>query len=123
MASGHCFVQPSLYDATSSVLVEALAYGLPVICLDHMGFKDAVNPECGIKITPNSLNQVIREFAAAIETIGLDEDRRLAMAIAAQKTAMRLTWKQKEVFINDLYSNVLPGLCTGSECASSDTRY
>lgn len=114
MSSGHCFVQPSLYDATSTVLAEALAHGLPVICLDHMGFKDVVNVECGIKIPPNTLDQVIRDFAKAIEAIGLDEERRYEMAIAAQKASLRLTWKHKEEVINDIYSRILPETCLGT---------
>jgi glycosyltransferase involved in cell wall biosynthesis len=122
MESGHCFVQPSLYDATTSVLVEALALGLPVICLDHMGFSDVVNQECGIKIELKTLSQVIREFAEAFEFIERDEDRRFRMAIAAQKTAQQLTWKQKAVFINELYSQVLPAVSTGSESANSETE-
>ncbi|MGC2614814.1 MAG: glycosyltransferase, partial [Terracidiphilus sp.] len=59
MATGHCFVQPSLYDATSTVVAEALAHRLPVLCLDHFGFRDAVNSACGVKIPPNQLDQVI----------------------------------------------------------------
>jgi glycosyltransferase involved in cell wall biosynthesis len=107
MATGHCFVQPSLYDATSTVVVEALAFGLPVICLDHFGFKDAVNADCGVRIPPNRLDQVVTAFAQAIEALWLDEDRRYAMAIAAQKASLRLTWKHKEEVINDLYNRVL----------------
>jgi glycosyltransferase involved in cell wall biosynthesis len=108
MATGHCFVQPSLYDATSTVVAEALAYGLPVLCLDHFGFKDAVNAECGIKISPNRLDQVIREFAQVIEALWLDEDRRYQMAIAAQKASQRLSWKHKEGVVNEVYSRILP---------------
>ena len=111
MATGHCFVQPSLYDATTSVVVEALAYGLPVVCLDHFGMKDAVNAEYGVKITPNRLDQVIRDFAKAIEALWLDEDHRYEMAIAAQKSSQRLTWKHKEGVINEVYSRILPEVC------------
>jgi len=107
MASGHCFVQPSLYDATSTVVAEALAHGLPVICLDHFGFKDAVSAECGIKIPPNTLDQVVRDFAKAIERLWRDEDSRYAMAIAAQKASTRLTSKYKEGVINEVYCRVL----------------
>ena len=114
MATGHCLVQPSLYDATSNVVAEALAYGLPVICLDHFGFKDAVNAECGVKIPPNTLDQVIRDFAKAIEALWLNEDRRYEMAIAAQKASLLLTWKHKVEVINDVYSQVLPEICLGS---------
>jgi glycosyltransferase involved in cell wall biosynthesis len=107
MATGHCLVQPSLYDATSTVVVEALAYGMPVLCLDHFGMKDAVNSECGVKIPLNRLDQVILDFAKAIEAFWLDEDHRYAMAIAAQKASLRLTWKQKAEIVNDLYNHVL----------------
>ena len=108
MATGHCFVQPSLYDATSTVVAEALAHGLPVICLDHFGFKDAVQADCGIKIPPNSFDQVVREFAGAIEALWLDEDRRYAMAVAAQEASLDLTWRHKETVINDVYRRLLP---------------
>ncbi len=122
MASGHCFVQPSLYDQMTAVLVEALTVGLPVICLDHMGFTDVVNQECGIKIGVNTLDQVIRDFSEAFELLARDEDRRFRMAIAAQKAVQRLTLKQKEVFINELYSQVLPAPSTGTESANSEAE-
>jgi glycosyltransferase involved in cell wall biosynthesis len=111
MATGHCFVQPSLYEGTPTVVAEALAYGLPIICLDHFGLRDAVNAECGVKIPPNRLDQVIRDCAKAIEALWLDEDRRYGMAIAAQKASLRLSWKHKEEVINEVYGRILPGMC------------
>jgi glycosyltransferase involved in cell wall biosynthesis len=114
MASGHCFVQPSLYDATTSVVVEALAYGLPIVCLDHFGMKDAVDAEYGVKISPDTLDQVVRDFAKAIEALWLDEGCRYEMAIAAQQSSRHLTWKHKEGVINEVYSRILPELCLGS---------
>ncbi len=44
------FVITSLKDLTSTVLLEALAQGVPVICPDHCGFADVVTGECGLKI-------------------------------------------------------------------------
>jgi glycosyltransferase involved in cell wall biosynthesis len=108
MATGHCLVLSSLYEGTPAVVVEALAYGLPVICLDHFGMKDVVSAECGVKITPDRLDHVIQEFAKAIEAIGLNEDRRYEMAIAAQDAAQRLTVKSKTEVINNIYERILP---------------
>jgi len=110
MGSGHCFVLSSLYEGTPTVVAEALARGLPVICLDLFGMRDAVNAECGIKIPPNALDQIIRDFAKAIEALGTDEDRRYEMAIAAQKASLRLAPKHKEEVINDVYCRVLQSM-------------
>ncbi|HTV15206.1 MAG TPA: glycosyltransferase family 4 protein [Acidobacteriaceae bacterium] len=107
MASGHCFVQPSLYDATTTVVAEALAHGLPVICLDHFGFRDAVLEECGIRIRPGSLDQVVDDFAEAIESLALDEDRRCRMGAAAQAAATRLTLHEKERVVDEIYQKAL----------------
>ena len=85
-----------------------MAYGLPVICLDHFGMKDVVNAECGVKIPPDNLDQIIREFAQAIEAIGMDENLRYQMAIAAQRAAQRLTVKRKAEVINEVYDRILP---------------
>jgi glycosyltransferase involved in cell wall biosynthesis len=90
------------------VVVEALAFGLPVLCLDHFGFKDAVKAGCGVKISPNSLGQVVGDFAKAIEALWLDEDRRYGMALAAQTASLELTWKHKEEVLNRTYSLILP---------------
>jgi len=116
METGHCLVQPSIYDATTTVVAEALAHGLPVICLDHFGFGDAVDAESGIKIPPQTLKQVIQGFAAAIEAIASDEGRRYAMAIAAQRAAQRLSWRHKEKVINDVYGRILPAVALPSPC-------
>lgn len=107
MRSAHCFVQPSLYDATSTVLAEALAYGLPVVCLDHFGFHDVVNESCGFRIPLRSLEQVTQGFAAALVRIGRDEELRLNMVLAARKAAQQLTVNRKQHILEDLYADVL----------------
>ena len=107
MASGHCLVQPSLYDATSNVLVEALAMGLPVVCLDHFGFRDAIDSSCGIRIPAGTLNQVVNDFANALQRLVEDENLRHALAIGARNASTRLTWRYKANVLSDLYSQVM----------------
>jgi glycosyltransferase involved in cell wall biosynthesis len=109
MAAGHCFVQPSLYDGTPTVVAEALAHGLPVICLDQFGCKDVISSACGVKIAPNNLDQIIRDFAEAIRFLWQNEESRYAMALGAQRAARRLSYKYKEKVINQLYASVLVG--------------
>jgi glycosyltransferase involved in cell wall biosynthesis len=107
MASGHVFVQPSLYDATSTVVVEALGHGLPVVCLDHCGFRDVVDATCGIRIPPTTLENAVQDFAEAIERLWRDEDYRYELALGAKAAAARLTWRAKQSVLEAIYDEVL----------------
>src|SRR5208337_3176890 len=107
LAGGHCFVQPSLYDATSSVVVEALAMGLPVVCLNHFGFKDAVSESCGIRIEPCNLRQVVRDFASAFGVLEQDEEARYRKALAAQKASLEYTWMYKSQALHAIYETIV----------------
>jgi glycosyltransferase involved in cell wall biosynthesis len=42
------FVFPSLHDSSGGVVLEALAHGLPVVCLDLGGPKEIVTPQSGV---------------------------------------------------------------------------
>jgi glycosyltransferase involved in cell wall biosynthesis len=98
-----------LYDGTPTVVVEALAHGLPVICLDQFGCRDVVDAECGIKIQPTRFDQIVHDFAESIETLWGSEPRRYEMAIAAQKATVNLTWKYKASVLAELYRRMLAG--------------
>lgn len=42
-----CFLFPSLHDSGGTVVLEALSFGLPVICLDLCGPAEFVDEDCG----------------------------------------------------------------------------
>ncbi len=73
MHRAHLFVITSLQDLTSTVLLEALSQGVPVICPDHCGFGDVVTAECGIKVPVRSPRQLVGDLAAAIRQLADDE--------------------------------------------------
>ncbi len=63
-----CF--PSMNEAGGIVVLEAMATGLPVVCLDRGGPGTIVDTNCGMKIEAISPDQVVVEIAKAIEKIG-----------------------------------------------------
>jgi glycosyltransferase involved in cell wall biosynthesis len=108
MRGGHVFVITSLFDLTSTVLIEALALGLPVICLDHCGFADVVTPDCGIKVPVRSPRQVITDLAAAIALLWRDDPRRRQLAEGSLRRAAEFSWEKKGDAVNALYADAVP---------------
>ena len=45
-----CFLFPSLHDSGGTVVLEALSFGLPVICLDLCGPAEFVDEDCGVVV-------------------------------------------------------------------------
>ena len=70
MRDADVFVFTSLQEGTSTVVMEALALGLPVICHDACGMGVAVNERCGIKVPMISPGLSQGGFAAAIRSPG-----------------------------------------------------
>ncbi len=104
MQQGHAFVITSLRDLTSTVLLEALTLGLPVICLDHCGFADVVTPECGFKVPVRRPRQVIADLAAAIVKLWRDEPHRRRLAEGSLGRAAAFSWEKKADAVNAIYA-------------------
>ncbi len=103
MRAGHVLLITSLRDLTSTVTIEALALGLPVICLDHCGFSHVISPECGIKIPVSSPKQVVADIARAITKIWESESLRRKLAFGALQRARDFAWDKKAKKISKLY--------------------
>ena len=93
MKECNLFCITSIADLTSTVLLEALSYGLPVIALNHCGFSNVITIDCGIKIDIHSKKQVVNDFAQAIKTIYNNEEWRIQMSQNALKLASDFTWE------------------------------
>jgi len=102
----HVFVITSLKDLTSTVLLEALSQGVPVVCLDHCGFADVVDDTCGIKIPIDNVPSIPDLFAKAIANLSNDEKLRQRMAGNALEKINSFTWDKKLDVVNRIYTRV-----------------
>lgn len=102
MQAGHALVITSVYDLTSTVLVEALSNGLPVICPDHCGFTDAITPECGIRVPASAKQELVSGIRDAIVRIN-DEEYRLRLAHGARARSLEYDWDRKARTVSDIY--------------------
>lgn len=101
--NSHIFVITSLKDLTSTVLLEALSLGIPVVCLDHCGFKDVVNNKCGIKIPLKKASDVEEKIAKAIEMLWSNEDYRRQLAEGALMRVRKYSWENKSKKLLKIY--------------------
>lgn len=107
MKQSHVFAITSLSDATSTVLLEALSIGLPIVALNHLGFAGVITPQCGIKIDIIEPKQVISDIAKAVDHIATDEAYRQGLANGALSRAQDFRWDMKAEMIDKIYHDVV----------------
>jgi glycosyltransferase involved in cell wall biosynthesis len=103
------FVFTSLRDTSGNVVLEALASGVPVVCLDHQGVRDMVTPACGVKIPVTRPGEVIDRLAAALTGLARDPAARAALAAGALERAREYHWDRQGERMAELYQRVLDG--------------
>ena len=103
MKKGHLLCITSISDLTSTVTIEALTCGLPIICLDHCGFSYMVNNDCGIKVPINTYKQAVLGFSQAIMKIDKDEEFRINLSKGALLRAEEFNWDNKIKRMNNIY--------------------
>jgi glycosyltransferase involved in cell wall biosynthesis len=118
------FAFTSLRDTTGTVVLEALASGKPVVCLDHQGAGEIVTPECGIKIPVTNRRNVHRGLSDAIAL--LHEDRALCRELGqgALRRAGKYVWSLQAKRIADEYNRILASVGSDARCdLDSSTTY
>jgi glycosyltransferase involved in cell wall biosynthesis len=88
------FVFPSLHDSGGTVIMESLAQGLPVLCLDLGGPGAILSAECGVKIPARGRTEeeVVADLASAMVRLATDAGFRATLAANALEAARRMTW-------------------------------
>jgi glycosyltransferase involved in cell wall biosynthesis len=106
----HCdtFLFPSLRDGGGAVVVEAMAAGKPVICMDLAGPGLHITENCGIKIPPHSPDKAIELIAQAVERLYEDRNLRVMMGEAGRARAEEVyRWDHLGDRLLKIYQEVL----------------
>jgi glycosyltransferase involved in cell wall biosynthesis len=104
----HALLYPCLRGAISMACLEAMAVGLPVICLDLGGPASQVTDETGFKVPAIAPAQVVNDLTKAMLLLARHPDRRKRMGEAAQKrVAEYFDWDKKAEWTRDVYRQVL----------------
>ena len=105
--ASHVFVITSIKDLTSTVVLEALSQGVPVVCPDHCGFSDVITSDCGIKVPVKTPRQLECDLSTAIRRLFDEENERRRLARGVLRRIKEFSWDKKAVEINALYQAVM----------------
>ncbi|HET6889528.1 MAG TPA: glycosyltransferase [Pyrinomonadaceae bacterium] len=88
------FFFPSLHDSGGMVVLEAMTYGLPVVCLDLGGPGAIVNDSCGrvIKTADRNQTEVIRSLGEALAELAADTCLCSQLSQGALKRVQHYHW-------------------------------
>ncbi len=102
-AKADALVFPALRDSGGSALLEAMAKGLPVVCLDWGGPGEIINDQCGFKISVENPGETIREMARAF--VALEENPPLCQELGAHgaERAKVFSWENKRRLLEETY--------------------
>ena len=96
------FLFPSLRDSGGMVVLEALASGVPVVCLNLGGPAEIVNETCGFAVNAEGpAEEVIANLASALRQLAGSSALRTNLAYGALSRAREFTWER---LASELYS-------------------
>lgn len=107
MQKCHLFFFTSIFEATSTVILEAITNHLPIICFDCCGFGPIVSNEIGIKITLTNPKQAITDFTEKIKYLYYHRNILQTLSEACKQRQEELSWNRKALQIIELYKKAL----------------
>jgi glycosyltransferase involved in cell wall biosynthesis len=103
------FVFTSLRETTGTVVLEAIACGLPIVYLDHQGVHDILGDDCGVGILVSTPAAAVVHLSEAIAALARDPRWRERLANGALQRARRFTWNRRGRELSLVYKSVLGG--------------
>ena len=99
------FVLPSLRETSGNVLLEAMAYAVPIVAFDTSFCRLLKEVDCGVFInTEQALDNIKEDFCKAIVTLGQDKELAKQMGLNGYKYVnSKLTWDEKyRIIVNNM---------------------
>lgn len=107
LAESDIFLFPS-FEGGGMVVLEAMAVGLPVVCLDFGRSGEMITDYCGIKVKPITPEQTVKDLSDALLKLAKNSELRENMGEAGRKWVEEVySWDKKGEMIKDLYAKFI----------------
>ncbi len=108
MQEADIFAFPSIRELGAGVIVEAMAAGLPCVVVDYGAPGTLVGPDRGVVVPLGPKEQLVKEFAGALESLVVDRERVQRLGAAANKHALtEYSWEAKAQKTLEVYRWVI----------------
>ena len=103
------FIFCSLRDTMGAQLMEAMAYALPIVTLNHQGAGDNVPDNAGIKVDVTTPEETTSGIALAVEYLFSHPDERKRMGTCGFEFSKTHTWESKARWLSRFYPELVGG--------------
>ena len=107
MCNADLFFFTSVSEDTSTVVLEAVSYNLPVLCFDTCGMGYVINEKVGIKVPLSDPKQSVTDFAEKIEYLYNHRDYLKTLSDGCKERQQELSWDNKALQMVSLYDNIM----------------
>ena len=106
--SAHLHVITSVSEGNPTTIWEAMSYGVPTMSFDHCGMHDTLCERCGIRIPiAKRYEDCVLAVAKEIDNLLEHPERFRQLAEGTLECAKTYTWAERELFLNNLYDQLL----------------
>jgi glycosyltransferase involved in cell wall biosynthesis len=107
-AEADVFLFTSVRDASGGVNLEAMASGLPILCIAHQGVGDITDNNCAIRIPPGTIEETIASLANGMQLMANDPNLRIELGANARRRALvKFSWDEKFERMMKIYQSVV----------------
>lgn len=107
MRKSHIFFFTSIFEATSTVILEAIQNKLPIVCFDRCGFGPIVDSSIGRKIRLSTPQNAVKDFSREITDLYNHRELLQEMADNCKARQREPSWESKAKQMVELYQKTL----------------
>ena len=116
MRTSQLFLFTSVSEDTSSVVLEAVSNGLPVVCFEACGMAHVVSGRMGRKLPLSTPKQSVSDFANTLNELEQDRKKLKKMSENCKQEQLKWSWERKADKMKDLYQIVIRGFTPPCKC-------